>query len=90
MRDNKAIFVSAFQKPNYKDANRIDHYLAFIAVDAFQGNQVQAFTASCSESDYDLVKCLEFGSSPLDIIYNQTKGYTKVEAVLSIPDKSEG
>lgn len=85
MKDSNCIFISAY-KQTFN--NEVSYRLSFVGVDTYKGVQTIGIDASCSEEDYDKVKKLEFGASPLRIIYTKSsKGnYYKVEEVLSVPD----
>lgn len=88
MKDSNCIFISAY-KQTFN--NEVSYRMSFVGVDTFKGTQTIGIDASCSEEDYDKVKKLEFGASPLKIIYTKSsKGnYYKVEEVSSVPDPEE-
>lgn len=85
MKYSDCTFISAY-KQVFKD--EVSYRMSFIGVDTFKGTQTIAIDASCSEEDYDKVKKLELGDSPLKIIYTKSsKGnYYKVEEVCSVPE----
>ena len=89
MKYSNCTFISAYTSENYKDKTKTDYHIAFVGVDAFRGEQLIGITASCTKEDYDMVKDLEFGETPLALIYTQNKGYYRVEAVLSVPEPDE-